>query len=737
MDALRNLVAEMQEDESNRLSERREEAEQIYRHSLWTTFLGAMFGIVAIGAFLWLLSRHLTAVMRAAAAVHEHRQRLQATLASIGDGVIATDSSGRVTFLNPVAEKLTGWSNAEAAGAALDQVFQVISGDSRQAVGNPALRALSEGTVVDLSDHALMIARDGSECPIDDSAAPIRSLSGEIVGAILVFREIRERKLREIELRQHAAELAEANRRKDELVAALRQSEERFRLAAEAVNGIIYDTDLATGHVERTRGLFEVLGYQPDEVPPTTDWWNSLIHPEDRPRFEEETERIHARGGRFIRQYQVRHKDGRYIHVIDRSLALRDDEGRIVRLVGCTQDVTEIKEFERALQDADRRKDEFLATLAHELRNPLAPLANALQVWPCLENDPPQMENLRAMMERQVQQMKRLIDDLLDVSRITRGKIELQMQRISVGTLVSGAIESVQPFLDSCGHRLTLSLPAQPLFVEGDVARLAQVFGNVLHNAAKYTPAGGIIRVAVEKSAEQAVVRIRDNGAGIPPHMLTQIFDMFRQVDETLERSHGGLGIGLTLVKRLVELHGGMVEAHSEGAGKGSEFILRFPLVEAGLPAEDRPKGPPNRRPSRLPSHRILVVDDVDASATTLAMMLRSIGQDVSTVNDGPSALLRVLANPPDVVFLDIAMPGMNGYDVARRIRERLGPDSLCLIALTGYGQEEDRRRALHAGFNHHMTKPATIDELRDVLAVRRPSRAPAAEDRGAESAVS
>jgi CheY-like chemotaxis protein len=343
-----------------------------------------------------------------------------------------------------------------------------------------------------------------------------------------------------------------------------------------------------------------------------------------------------------------------------------------------------------------------------------------LQLWSLVENKGAEIEGLRAMMKRQLDQMTRLIDDLLDVSRINRGKISLRTMRVDLSTLISEAIDSHQSLAELGGLRSSVTLPSEPLIVEGDATRLSQIFGNVLHNAIKFTPAGGKIGVSVQRVGHDAVVGIRDTGCGIPQPMLGQIFEMFQQVDQSLGRAHGGLGIGLTLVKRLVEMHRGTIEAHSDGPGKGSEFVIRLPAFAA---AQDGPGSPPadGENPARLhlPRQRILVVDDARESAETLALLLRAIGQDVSTAHDGRSAVDWVVQHKPDVIFLDIAMPGMDGYEVARRIRGTVGFEELVLVALTGYGQEDDRRRASEAGFNHHLTKPTSVEALRDVLSKR------------------
>jgi signal transduction histidine kinase len=378
-------------------------------------------------------------------------------------------------------------------------------------------------------------------------------------------------------------------------------------------------------------------------------------------------------------------------------------------------EIRERKEMENALRDADRRKDEFLATLAHELRNPLTPLSYALQLWPAMAEDRSEAEQLWAMMDRQVQQMTRLINDLMDVARITRGKMPLERQRVSAQALISDAIEAIRPLVQARSHELVISLPDDPIYVDGDVARLTQALGNILHNAVKYTQRNGKIWVTLEPQTDKAVIRIRDNGPGIPEHMLSEIFEMFRQVDQTLERAHGGLGIGLTLVKKMIEVHGGSVEATSEGPGLGSEFIVRLPTLASDAVAE---QADADRLAARdgLPCHRILVVDDLQESAQTLATMLRSIGQQVWVAHDGASAIDLAAANKPNVAFLDVAMPGMDGYELARRLRAHGELTGLWLAALTGYGQDEDRLRAYKAGFDHHITKPANLQALRELL---------------------
>ncbi len=368
------------------------------------------------------------------------------------------------------------------------------------------------------------------------------------------------------------------------------------------------------------------------------------------------------------------------------------------------------------LKESDGRKDEFLATLAHELRNPLAPVRSAVQVLRLKGPDQPELRWSRDVIERQVDHLTRLIDDLMDVSRITRNKLELRKQRMELTQVIKGAIESSRPVIEQCGHELLLDLPSEPIYVDGDLVRLAQVFLNLLNNAAKYTERGGRIWLSASRQGDDVVVRVKDNGIGIPLQKLGRLFEMFFQVDRTLERSQGGLGIGLSLVKRLVELHGGKVEAYSEGSGKGSEFIVRLPVIlEKVNPAQSRePSGVGDFKPA---CRRIIIVDDNRDSADALAMLLQLYGYETDTAYDGLEGVEAAEQLRPDAVLLDIGMPRLNGYDACRRIREKPWGKGLVLIAMTGWGQDEDRRRTKEAGFDAHIVKPVDPTDLIKLLA--------------------
>jgi len=513
----------------------------------------------------------ITDVVAAREAFVRERELLTTTLQSIGDGVIVTDGEGHITFINPEAERLTGWTQSDAAGLSLPSVFHIVNEDTRQEVENPVEKVLRTGNVVGLANHTLLLARDGSEKPIDDSAAPILHTDGRIFGVVLVFRDFTER----------------------------RQAERAMRASQEA------------------------------------------------------------------------------------------------------------------LHEESRRKDEFLAILSHELRNPLAPVRLGVALLNKVGPLEPEQQQLRDIIDRQTIQLTRLLDDLLDVSRISSGKISLRKERFNIGVAVSSAVESIRPQMDSRGHELIVDTTADPIYVDGDLARLSQVFANLLSNAAKYTDRGGRITLMVRREGSDAVIRVLDPGIGLTPEQTSRIFGMFAQVEASGGRGESGLGVGLALAKTLVELHAGNIEAKSAGLGKGSEFIVRIPR----LPPELRPASEAERSAvTTQAQRRILVADDNVDSAETLASLLRSAGHDVRTAHDGVAAVEAWEALCPDLAILDIGMPKLTGYDVARQIRSREKTRTV-LIAVTGWGQDGDKRRAREAGFDHHLTKPVDPPAIVKILA--------------------
>jgi len=417
------------------------------------------------------------------------------------------------------------------------------------------------------------------------------------------------------------------------------------------------------------------------------------------------------------REGRLRRGDGTFRHVLIDSSVRRED-GRFVHSRCVIRDVEERRRTETALRaseqqliEADRRKDEFLAMLAHELRNPLAPIANATEFFRSGALAP-ELQWCADVIDRQVTQLTRLIDDLVDVSRITRGRIELRRERIVLAPVIQAVLDASRPVMQKWGHELTVDVPAEGIEIDADPARLAQIVINLLHNAARYTPPGGRIGLGVARDADTLVIRVTDTGVGIPPDMLTRVFEMFTQLDRSIERTDAGLGIGLTLVQHLVELHGGTVTAYSAGPGTGSAFVVRLPIVATVIDVASSPS------PSRAPSgRRILIVDDNQDAAETLAALLRTRGHLVRTAHDGLEGVAAAAAFLPAVVLLDLGMPTLNGYEVARRIRAMEGGAAMMLVALTGWGQEEARRRSREAGFDHHLTKPVEFPTLMSLLA--------------------
>ncbi len=796
-------------------------------------------------------------------ALHKQTEWLRVTLASIGDAVLTTDLRGRVTSLNPIAESLTGWTQQQALGQPLSAVFHIVDEETRQPVESPAMRALRQCQIVGLANHTILIARDGTVRSIDDSAAPIRDEQGNIMGVVLVFRDVTEAR-REMEFRLRLSAIVESSddaiisknldgiivswnkgaerlygwtaeeivgqplsllvppEHPDELpriMERLRRGEriEHYETVRQCKDGTRLDVSLTISpvrgpdgkiigaskiarditsrkHVEQTvrflAGTSAFLAEFKDcestlqqvaalAVPAFADWCAvDLLQPDGSVRRLAARHRdpakeplaqdlfgrypphlfpghgplkvlgtgksdwaaaipdsvlVEAAGGdeeylQWMRSLRLRSWIFVPLHSRNKTLGVlgfvKADTGRPYNAddLRAAEDLAdrasiaiENANLLAALQEAGRRKDEFLAMLAHELRNPLAPIRNAIQILRAKGPPIPALQWARDIIERQLQQLTRLVDDLLDVSRITRGKVELRKERMPLAKVVSTAVESSRPLIDKWDHELTVTLPHEPIYLEADPTRLAQVLLNLLNNAAKYTEQGGHIWLTGEQQGNQVLIRVKDTGIGIPPEMLPHIFEMFAQVDSSLERAQGGLGIGLTLVQRLVEMHGGTVEAFSSGPGMGSEFVVRLPVAgEVASPGVARTAE--GETPPGSARCRILVVDDNQDAADSLAMLLRLVGHEVHTAHDGLEAVGAAAVFRPGVVLMDIGLPKLDGYEAGRRIREQQGQE-VVLIALTGWGQEEDRRRSKEMGFDHHMTKPVEFEALQKLLA--------------------
>jgi PAS domain S-box-containing protein len=488
-----------------------------------------------------------------------------------------------------------------------------------------------------------------------------------------------------------------------------RLNEDRYRSLVLASSQVVWSTTAAGEVVEDLPTWRTFTGQTAEET--MGRGWARKLHPDDVPRVTEVWERSLTTGMAHEVEFRLLAADATYRNVISRAVPIRGQGGSIREWVGMLTDITEKKKTEREMQEANVRKDQFLAMLAHELRNPLAPIRNAIQVLRVLGPADPRLQSAREVIDRQIRHLTRLVDDLLDVSRITQGKVTLRKDNVELATIIAHAVETYRTVIDERRQHLEVSLPVRPLPVEGDPIRLEQIVGNLLNNASKYTEEGGRIWLSAERSANEIVVRIRDTGIGIPEDVLPHVFDLFSQANRSLDRSQGGLGIGLTLVRSMVEMHGGKVEAFSAGPGRGSEFIVTLPLLPDDLRHEEVVLTS-NARPRPGRSLRILVVDDNHDAAESLSVLLEMSGHQLHIAHEGETALQTAITFHPQAVLLDIGLPGMDGYEVARHLREQPGMKECFLVALTGYGQEEDRRRSKEAGFDHHLVKPVDPDQL-------------------------
>ncbi|MGC1307229.1 MAG: PAS domain S-box protein [Phormidesmis sp.] len=925
-------------------------AETAIQAGVTTPSILSLVAIAGLGSMVLLLWRYANERNRAVAAIAEQAELLRTTLSSIGDAVITTNGSGQVTMMNAIAESLTGWTSAEAKGRSLERVFNIVNEDTRQTVSNPAVRAIAQGTAVGLANHTILIAKDGSEIPIDDSAAPIFARTGEVIGCVLVFRDITERKQVDAEIREARSRLAStlamgeigtweyeiandavwadrnlalmfevsADERsggriesylravhpedRDRLTQVIRQaiatetfyeaeyrllksdgsvrwvvargridrdgsgravqlpgvivditarkqaeariveSEQQFRQIADAMPQMVWVAGPAGLNEYYNRRWREYVGSTGEEL--MGEGWSTPVHPDDRQRAIARWHQSWRTGEPYEIEYRLRAAVGEYRWFLVRALPVQNDQRQIVKWIGtCTdiedfkrtqeernnfvqlinnssdfiamsdldgvpfyinptamrkiglstdaalssiknedlffpedralindtflpsvmakgrdsieirfrhlqtgegiwvvynvvvltntkgepigfgtisQDITERRQMENNLRqlaanlsEADHRKDEFLATLAHELRNPLAPIRNGLQIMRRADTGSEAMTRIQAMMERQMTQMVRLIDDLLDMSRISRGKVDLRLKQVDLAVVIEAAVEAIRPAIEAAQHTLVVTLPPVPIYLNADAARLTQVFSNLLNNASKYSEPGGQIELSAKQEENEAIILVSDTGIGISEEMLSKIFDMFSQVEGSLSKSQGGLGIGLTLVKQLVEMHEGSVSAVSAGPGQGSEFVVRLPAIASPRPTTTESF---SSEATTAGAHRILIVDDNEDSALTLSMLFEMTGDETQTAHDGQAAVEQAQTFRPDIVLLDIGLPKLNGYEAAREIRQQPWGQTMVLIALTGWGQAEDRRKSSEAGFDAHLVKPIDHDELLQLI---------------------
>ena len=651
-----------------------------------------------IGMLLTLLAVTASSISRGQLALREREQRYEQVVVGAEAAIWDWDVPRKRVMYSPRWKEMRGLADGEV-GDSEEEWSKRIHPEDRDRV-MAAVQAHFASRTAAFAEEYRVQHKDGHWVWVLDRGIARRDAAGQVVRMAGSESDITERKQSEEELRR---------------------AEERMRsVVNHVVDGVI--TIDEHGSVESLNPAAELLfGYPSGEVIGQNV---KLLMPEP----------YHSQHDAYLRNYLTtgqakiigigrevvgKRKDG---STFPMDLAVSEFRlGPRRFFTGIVRDITERKQLEDQLRQRleelsgiDRRKNEFLATLAHELRNPLAPIRNALQILRITATENQDARRLQEIMERQVAHMVRLVDDLLEVSRITSGKIELRTEPVEISAVLTSALETSKPLIEANGHRFDMTVPSEPLTVVADPVRLSQVVSNLLNNAAKYTEPGGQIWLAATRHNGVASISVRDTGVGISPAMLPQIFRMFAQADKDHKRAQGGLGIGLALAKSLIEMHGGRIEVHSEGEGRGSEFTVHLPLAQRKLSAADLPATSSAERPAA--GRRVLVVDDNQDAAISLGMLLNMLGHDVQTANDGVAALESIASFHPAVVFLDIGMPGMSGYEVAQRARALPAGQECVLVALTGWGQEDDRRRSKEAGFDHHLVKPVELNALHALL---------------------
>jgi PAS domain S-box-containing protein len=627
------------------------------------------------------------------AALAQSEERLRTLVENFPGAIYMKDRENRMLLINRECAAIMGVDRSAALGKRHDELF------ADEALG----RSLSENDrrVIEGGAAAVfeeVVDREGGPHTYLSVKVPLADPRGQIYGLFGICTDITDRKRAEDALKRSEAILAQAG--------------EMAHLGA-------WWVDLADGDADRNSlhwsdEVFRIFGYAPGEVAVTNELFFARVPPEDHPRIREAVKTSMASRRPYHLEHRVLRPDGTERVVIEHAEVVLDERGRPVRLVGAVLDITERKRVEEALREADRRKNEFLGVLSHELRNPLAPVRNALWLLDHAGSGGTSAARAKEVLNRQVAHLSRIVDDLLDVTRITRGKIHLQKARIDVLELVRRTIEDHRTVFSEREVEVTARLAQLPIWIDADPTRVSQAIGNLLQNAAKFTDPGGHVAVTAERDAQLgAVVAVRDDGIGFAPALLGRMFEPFTQGDDSLHRTRGGLGLGLSLVKGLVELHGGSVEARSEGPGRGAEFVLRFPLApeQPALAGEALPVG------SAMSARRVLVIEDNADAAETLREMLEMWGHEVAVASDGRAGVAKARSFAPDVVLCDIGLPEMDGYEVARAIRADPEIAATFLVAVTGYALPEDQRRAAEAGFMRHLGKPVPIEVMEQVLA--------------------
>ena len=819
---LRARDTEIRNIELLRLGEIQARSRAAYNKAHLTVFAAAVLGLSLMLFLALLMMRDRRRRSLDAALLHAEKERFRTTLASIGDGVIVTDRRGQVDYVNPVASRLTGWQQHEP-DQSIENVFRIVDEDARASVEQPVRRVLEGGQMIAFSGKTLLISKDGSETPIEDSAAPILEPDGSVAGVVLVLRDVADKRRFTRALESSEAQfralfdeagvgnanvdvttgrLMRVNRRLETLtgqaaaalidkpfgtlfspgtrmlvedtlrellhgdahflvreallqrdgstlavrislnlikpageateplvmvmfedisearqaIAALRENEMHLRLILE--NVIAFVLLLAPdGKVMQINGEARAIGGRASQHLVGRRLQDSFLFSYD-PQVAQRVEQLinDAAANKTARtDLRARVAQGVYI-TIDASIApVYDGNEKPVFLVASGIDISQRKAVEEELQRSDRRKDEFLAMLGHELRNPLAPIATAVALVRTTKGEDKRvLDHAIGVIQRQSEHLGSLVNDLLDVARFTSGKISLRIETLDIADPLNRAIEINENLFKARRQHFRVEIAAHAMLVDGDLHRLTQVFGNLLNNASKYSEAGANITLSAVSDQQQVVVTVSDTGIGIGAAVLPHVFELFTQSERALDRAQGGLGIGLTLVKRLVELHHGSVLAQSEGIGRGSIFTVRLPAAASVLVAIEKRVAPAETR-----ELSVLVVDDNFDAAETLCELLRQFGHRATAAFDGPSALSVAAQLAPDVVLLDIGLPGMSGLEVATKLRQLTETRSAYLIAVTGYGQSNDRDRSFEAGFDAHLVKPIDVAALAEQLQQR------------------
>ncbi|HEV3418208.1 MAG TPA: PAS domain S-box protein [Pirellulales bacterium] len=647
---------------------------------------------------------------------------LASLVASSDDAIVSKTLDGRILTWNAGAERIFGFTADEAIGSQITIIIPPERLDEERFI----LERLRNGEPIEHYETE-RLTKDGRRVDISLTVSPLRDRDGRIFGASKIARDITARKRDEADLRR----LHEMSRR----LSATRELDfilEEILRTAMAIEGTdlgllsLYDPEQKRLAVAASLGFNIEFLESLTCLGPIDDLHGPSLRERRRYVVEDvETDLMNAPYRKMARQagYRAIHsmpliaRSGEVVGVL--STHFREPyepTERVKTLVDlCAHQAVDFIENARLFEQlrlADRRKDEFLATLAHELRNPLAPICNAIDILKLSDDLDPAIEHVRGVMERQVTHMVRLVDDLLEVSRIARGKTELRKEIVELSAIVASAVETSRPYIEAAGHQLVVSISPSPMTVNADATRLVQVVVNLLNNAAKYMDRSGQIWLTAQHKGSEAVLSVRDTGLGIPPDMLLRVFDMYAQLDTHARHTRGGIGIGLPLAKHLVELHGGRIEARSDGPGAGSEFIVHLPLaVRPMIPITPEDESIP------LPTRRILIVDDAQAAIYVLGKLLEKMGQHVCAAQDSASALELARSDRPDVVISDIGMPNMDGCELARQLRKEPGLEGVILVALTGYEQDDDRRQTKDAGFDYHLVKPVSLAALQQLLA--------------------